>query len=112
MKKNPIYLIGLLLILVACSPKKGNQFSGKGGEGQKTIASSNSQFSPEEILLEEIPKDISHNVKKDNFFSSLDLVNAKKIKKEGKVFYDLTFEDEESLTIMATFNENGQIVVL
>ncbi len=112
MKKNPIYLIGLLVLFVACGPKEGSQFSGKESEGQKIISSPNSQFSHEEILLEDLPLNVSKNVHKDHFFSSLDLVQAKKIKSKGSVFYDLTFEDEENLTIMATFNENGQIVVL
>ncbi len=112
MKKNPIYLISFLVLFVACGPKEGSQFSGKESEGQRIIASPNQQFPNEEILLEELPLDLSKNIHKDHFFSSLDLVQAKKIKSKGRVFYDLTFEDEEDLTIMATFNENGQIVVL
>lgn len=117
MKKYTLYLSGLLCLLLACNSREesGSNVSPEQYNDTPTMKISEEVISileREDITVNELPSNISQNLRKDDFFSSLDLVQATKIQEKSRTYYDLTFEDEENQTIMAAFDENGNIVPL
>ncbi|GAB3668818.1 hypothetical protein GCM10028791_44070 [Echinicola sediminis] len=64
------------------------------------------------VAPHELPEGIFNNLEDDLIFSSLKLIEANKFKSKSKTYYDLKFQDEEQFTIMATFDELGNLVSL
>ncbi|WP_215225995.1 hypothetical protein [Echinicola shivajiensis] len=77
-----------------------------------TIAFTNSDLTLklEPISTNEIPVLLAKNIEADLIFSNLKLVEANMLKLSSKVYYDLKFVDEEQFAIIATFDEQGNII--
>lgn len=64
----------------------------------------------EPIETHELPVLLAKNIESDLIFSNLKLVEANMLKLSSKVYYDLKFVDEEQFAIIATFDEQGNII--
>ncbi len=117
MKKHLLYLSGIVLLTLACNRPEESQrigFSSSDMDSEEMTISPEliSVQSRKDITMKELPTSISKNLREDDFFSSLDLIHATRIQEKSRIYYDLTFEDEEDQTIMAAFDENGDFVPL
>ncbi len=119
--KNLINLltIPVMMFFFACGPENPAHDEIQSDLSSDTVAyyqeslPDNSQMgetpdpTEETISNEDIPQDISENIKKDEYLSTLTLDRAVKIKNNEQTYYELTFQDENNKIIAVIFDERG-----
>ncbi len=120
--KNSIYIFSLplFLILFSCGVGRGDEqmvkvdrddaiilYKDKANEIAKPEVEKMQQPHEKSISADEIPPEISANIKKDEYLSTLDLNSAVIIHNNDQTYYELTFEDDSNKKFAIIFDDRG-----
>jgi uncharacterized glyoxalase superfamily metalloenzyme YdcJ len=117
-----LYSVPAFLILFSCGPETRTNYTYPETEEVNTSeevieqdiqesepAQMDDEQEPSEeaIQTEDLPEQISDNVEKDAYLSTLKLDKAVKINNNDQTYYELTFKDDADKIIAVIFDDRG-----